>query len=74
MRTLFVGLGVIALLVGGVWILQGSNVIMNSAMSGSSFWLGMGIVVALVGVGLVVLGARASGVKKPAEPRDQAET
>ncbi len=58
MRTLFVAVGVIALLVGIVWILQGSDVIMGSVMSGSAFWFGTGIVLAAVGVGLVGFGAR----------------
>ncbi len=66
MKPLFVSLGVIALLVGVVWVLQGSDVIMNSAMSGSWFWLGAGVVVAVVGLGLLVLGARGTGAKKTA--------
>lgn len=66
MRTLFVGIGVIALLVGIVWTLQGSNVITNSAMSGSSFWLGFGVVLLVVGIGLMAVGARSSGAKKAA--------
>lgn len=58
MRTVFVAVGVIALLVGIVWILQGSDVLMGSVMSGSMFWLGSGIVLAAVGVGLTGFGAR----------------
>lgn len=63
MRPLFVILGAIALLVGAVWILQGSDVIMNSAMSGSPFWLAMGVVLVAIGAGLLVLGARAQRAK-----------
>jgi len=66
MRTLFVGIGVIALLVGVVWTLQGTNVITNSAMSGSSFWLAFGVVLLVVGIGLLVVGARSPGAKKAA--------
>ena len=66
MRTVFVAVGVIALLVGIVWILQGSNILMGSVMSGSTLWLGAGVVAALVGLGLLILGARAPGVKKTA--------
>ncbi len=66
MRTLFVGLGILALLIGIVWILQGSNVLMGSVMSGSAFWLGVGIVVAIVGLGLVGFGARSPRAKKTA--------
>lgn len=66
MRTVFVVLGVLALLVGIVWVLQGSNVIMNSAMSGSTFWLGAGVVLAIVGGGLVGLGARSTAAQRAA--------
>lgn len=66
MRTLFVGIGVIALLIGVVWTLQGTDVIMGSAMSGSSFWLAMGVVLVVVGVLVTLVGARASATKKPA--------
>ena len=66
MRTLFVGIGILALLVGIVWTLQGTNVIMGSAMSGNSFWLAMGVVLLIVGVLVTLVGARASGTKKPA--------
>jgi hypothetical protein len=66
MRTLYVGIGVIAILIGLVWTLQGANVIMGSVMSGSSFWLAVGVVLLLVGAGVLVLGARSPGAKKAA--------
>jgi hypothetical protein len=66
MRTLYVGIGVIAILIGLVWTLQGANVIMGSVMSGSSFWLAVGVVLLLVGAGVLVLGARSPGSKKAA--------
>ncbi len=65
MRTLFVILGVIALLVGVVWILQGANIIMGSVMSGSTFWLAAGAVAAIVGAGLLIVGARPRAASKP---------
>jgi len=64
MRTLYVGIGVIAILIGLVWTLQGANVIMGSVMSGSSFWLAFGIVLFLVGAGALLVGARSPGAKK----------
>lgn len=51
-------IGVVAVLLGGLWALQGSGVIGGSGMSGSSTWLVIGIVVALVGVLMIALGAR----------------
>ena len=43
---------VILLLLGGLWILQGSNVIAGSVMSGVSQWLYVGIVLVIVSLGL----------------------
>ena len=43
-------IGIILMLLGGVWILQGSNVLAGSVMSGQSQWLYIGIVVLIVGL------------------------
>jgi hypothetical protein len=43
--------GVIALLLGGLWILQGSNIMAGSVMSGQSQWLYAGIVLVIVALG-----------------------
>jgi hypothetical protein len=43
-------IGIILILLGGVWILQGSNVIGGSVMSGQSQWLYIGIVVLIAGL------------------------
>lgn len=45
--------GILLLLVGLLWILQGANILSGSVMSGQSQWLYIGIVVALVGAGIV---------------------
>ncbi|MFL6121336.1 hypothetical protein [Actinophytocola sp.] len=50
--------GVVAVLLGGVWALQGSGVLGGSAMSGSSMWLVIGVAVVVVGALMVVLGVR----------------
>lgn len=50
--------GVVALLVGAVWIGQGANLIPGSSMTGSQFWLVVGAAVAVVGVVMIVVGAR----------------
>lgn len=46
-------LGVLLLLIGVVWTLQGANVLPGSFMTGSRFWLGMGIL-CLVAGGLLI--------------------
>jgi hypothetical protein len=45
--------GVVLLLIGALWTLQGANVLAGSVMSGQSQWLYIGIV--LVVAGLVLL-------------------
>ncbi|HEX4298820.1 MAG TPA: hypothetical protein VHZ56_12430 [Devosia sp.] len=42
--------GIILVLLGAVWIGQGSNLIGGSVMSGQSQWLWIGIVVLIVGI------------------------
>jgi len=50
--------GVLLVLLGLLWIGQGSNILAGSAMSGQSQWLYIGIVVALVGVATIYLSRR----------------
>ena len=50
--------GILLLLVGLLWILQGANIIGGSVMSGQSQWLYIGIVAALVGAGIVYFARR----------------
>lgn len=57
-RLVLVIVGVVAVLLGGVWALQGSGVISGSAMTDSTMWLVTGVVLVLVGAGLIVVGAR----------------
>ncbi|HEV3097948.1 MAG TPA: hypothetical protein VG104_12420 [Candidatus Dormibacteraeota bacterium] len=49
-------LGVIALLVGAIWILQGAGVLPGSFMTGQRMWLVIGIVVAILGLALTYRG------------------
>lgn len=51
-------LGAILTLIGAIWVLQGSNIITGSGMSGQSLWLYIGIVVALAGVATLYLTYR----------------
>ena len=46
-------LGVLMVLIGALWTLQGSNVLAGSAMSGQSMWLWIGIVVLVAGLGVL---------------------
>ena len=50
--------GVLAVVLGGLWTLQGLDVVGGSAMSGVSLWAMIGPVVAVIGLVLIVLGVR----------------
>lgn len=52
-----VGLGLLLVLIGLLWTLQGLNVLGGSAMSGVTLWAVIGPVVAVLGLTLA-LGAR----------------
>ena len=45
--------GVLLLLLGAIWMLQGANILGGSVMSGQSQWIYIGIVLALAGLGLL---------------------
>lgn len=55
---LFTVVGVLALVVGLVWIGQGANLIGGSSMTGQSMWLIIGLIVAVGGAVLLILAAR----------------
>lgn len=57
-RPAFLAIGVILVLLGVLWTLQGLDVIGGSAMSGRGMWAVIGPVVAVVGVVVGLLGAR----------------
>jgi len=52
------GIGVLLVLVGVVWFLQGIDVLGGSGMSGKTLWAVIGPVVALAGVVLLVQARR----------------
>ncbi|PKO02516.1 MAG: hypothetical protein CVU43_07515 [Chloroflexi bacterium HGW-Chloroflexi-5] len=51
-------LGVLLILGGGVWILQGINVLPGSFMTGQIKWAVYGSISAVVGIALLVLANR----------------
>ena len=53
MRLTMNVVGVLLVLAGGIFTLQGLNILLGSFMSGSSLWLCIGL--AMVAVGAVVL-------------------
>ena len=57
-RILLVGVGLLLLLAGVVFALQGAGVIGGSAMSGTTFWTVAGPVIAVVGLVIAGFGLR----------------
>ena len=50
--------GVLCLLVGGVWFLQGINVLPGSFMTGQTKWAIIGGLVIIAGIGLLIAANR----------------
>jgi hypothetical protein len=48
--------GIVLFLIGLLWALQGASVVKSGFMAGQRLWLVIGIVVAIVGIGLGYLG------------------
>ena len=56
MNRFLIGIGVLILVVGGVWALQGFGVLPGSVMSGVALWAIVGPLVAVAGLVLLVVG------------------
>jgi hypothetical protein len=59
-RNLIVPMGVVILLIGLLWTLQGLDVLGGSGMSGKTIWAIIGPIVGLAGLGLAVFGVRSN--------------
>jgi hypothetical protein len=60
-KWLFIVLGVLLVLVGGVWTLQGLDVMGGSAMSGVTIWAIVGPIVVILGLWVLWRGLRRRG-------------
>ncbi|MDW5326018.1 hypothetical protein [Plantactinospora sp. KLBMP9567] len=58
-------LGLLAVVVGAVWTLQGLGRLGGSVMTGEPLWAVIGPAVVVAGLVLVVLGLRARGRGRP---------
>lgn len=68
-RWIPAAVGVLLLVLGALWTLQGANVIPGSFMTGQQVWLFIGLAVAAVGVTLIVRSLRRGAASRRAEPR-----
>ena len=50
--------GIILVVIGGVWIAQGSGALHGSFMTGEALWTVIGVIAALLGIALLVGAAR----------------
>jgi drug/metabolite transporter superfamily protein YnfA len=57
-RPLLLAIGVVFVLFGCVFFLQGIDVLGGSGMSGTMLWSILGPIIALAGVGILVFGLR----------------
>ena len=58
MKIALTVLGVLLILAGGVWFLQGINILPGSFMTGQIKWSVYGAIAMIVGVALMVFGNR----------------
>lgn len=63
MRIALKVLGILMVLMGGVWILQGINVLPGSFMTGQMKWTAYGAVAVIVGAALLVASTRRRSVQ-----------
>lgn len=60
-KPALITVGVIVAILGAVFTFQGLGFIGGSAMTGSTLWAVLGPIIAVVGIGLVVVGLRRRG-------------
>lgn len=60
MKTILTVIGVLLVLTGIVWILQGFNILLGSVMSGHILYSVLGLIVAVIGVALMIYANRRS--------------
>ena len=57
-------IGVLVILMGGAWVLQGINVLPGSVMTGQIQWAWYGGLALLIGIGLLVFANRRRSSRK----------
>ncbi|HEX3787221.1 MAG TPA: hypothetical protein VHW44_05120 [Pseudonocardiaceae bacterium] len=57
-KWVFTVVGIVLVLLGVLWVLQGSGEMSGSTMSGEKQFLVIGVVVGIIGLGLLVTGVR----------------
>lgn len=58
MRWVFIIVGIILILLGGLWALQGLGILLGSPMTGQTRWLIIGAILVIIGIVLFLMGLR----------------
>ena len=58
MRWILVVVGIVLVLLGGLWFLQGIGILGGSVMTGQTFWAVVGVILLIVGIVLSARGLR----------------
>ncbi|HTP57732.1 MAG TPA: hypothetical protein VMM82_02375 [Spirochaetia bacterium] len=58
MKWVLIIIGVLVLVVGVIWALQGLNVLPYGQMAGHRRWIAIGGLLGIIGIILIVVGAR----------------
>ena len=61
MKTFLYILGILLILIGGVWFLQGINILPGSFMTGQVQWAIYGAIAVIVGIALLAYANRRRG-------------
>jgi len=62
-KIALIPIGIIMMLFGSVWFLQGINILPGSFMTGSSFWAVSGGVTDIIGLTFIVIGTKGARAK-----------
>jgi len=58
MKLVLIIIGVLLLVVGVIWFLQGTNVLPYGQMAGHRRWIAIGGLLGIIGIILIIVGAR----------------
>ena len=58
MKAVATTLGIVLLLIGGVWFFQGIGILPGSFMTGQTKWAVIGAITAVVGLAALIFGRR----------------
>jgi uncharacterized membrane protein SirB2 len=64
MRWIPLVVGIVLILLGGLWMLQGVGILGGSVMTGQTFWLIVGLILLIAGILLCAFGLR----RRPTTP------